>query len=108
MNASEFVSCWRREKDELLRLFTDPSSQSAVAHKINSLNLSAEKQEITKEIVDEILTDSFFTLLLGLDGAANIGGIQASYALHDEHGNVVYSPGELEEEAYSQFYNSDT
>jgi hypothetical protein len=106
MNAREFVGCWRREKDRLLDDFTDPLGELLVSKKIAALNLSPGQQAAIKEIIDDILTDTFYTLLLGLGGEANIGGIQETYVIHDEQGNVISSCGEIEAEAWEQFHGS--
>lgn len=104
MTAKEFVACWKREKDDLLEAFTGPSSESAVATDINSLDLSSDQHVKLRGIVDGILTDTFYTLLLGLDGEANIGGVQAPYKIQDEEGNVISPCGEIEAEAWEQFH----
>jgi hypothetical protein len=103
MNAKEFVSCWKIEKENLLKLFTESSSGSAVSGKIKEMNLSASQQGIFQEIIDGVLTDTFYTLLLGLDGGANIGGVQQRYGLLDEKGTVISSYGDIEAEAWKQF-----
>ena len=104
MNAKEFVACWRREKDCLLDTFTDPAGESAVAKEIASLDLTSEQQAKLKGILDCILTDTLYTMLLGLDGEANIGGIQSPYKIHDEEGNVISPCSEIEAEAWKQFH----
>lgn len=104
MNAKEFVACWKREKDSLRDVFTDPAGESAVAKDIASLGLTEEQQTKLIGIVDGILTDTFYTLLLGLDGEANIGGVQAPYKIQDEEGNVISPCGEIEAEAGEQFH----
>ena len=56
-----------------------------------------------KEIVDGILTDDFYTILLGLDGCANIGGLQVDYEIYDEDGNLLTGFGEIQAEAGEYF-----
>jgi hypothetical protein len=107
MNAEQFVACWRREKDILLKMFTDPIAGSAVAQKIASLNLTSDQKTILKDIVDDILIDTLYTLLLGLDGEANIGGMQVEYTILDEENNVISECGEIEAEAWTQFHGSN-
>ncbi|KWT68142.1 hypothetical protein APV28_3336 [Comamonas testosteroni] len=48
-----------------------------------------------------------YTLLLGLDGAASIGGEQQTYTLHDEDGNLISDGGELEAAAWEAFHRQD-
>ncbi|WP_181858425.1 hypothetical protein [Winogradskyella arenosi] len=51
------------------------------------------------------MTDVFYTILLGLDGCASIGGIQETYELKDENGNQLN--GEIEGYAYEYFQESE-
>jgi hypothetical protein len=107
MDAKEFVACWKREKDNLLNIFTDPIRESVVAMDIASLGLTSQQRVKLKMIIDVILTDTLFTMLLGLDGEANIGGVQTTYTIKDEKGNEVSRCGELEAEARKQFHGED-
>ena len=107
MNAQEFVASWKREKDSMLDVYMDPRSESSVARDIDSLNLSADQLPVMRKIVNDILTDTFYSLLLFLDGEANIGGVQAIFKIHDEEGNVISDCGELEAEAGAQFCITD-
>jgi len=54
-----------------------------------------------KSIVVGPLTDLLYTVLLGLDGCASIGGTQEAYNLKDEKGNQLN--GEIEGFAYYYF-----
>ncbi len=104
MNAKQFVACWHREKSALLEAFTNPDSESIVAAKLAALELSDEQSKALSEAIDLLLTDSFYTLLVGLDGGASIGGVQQPYQLRDENGDLVAETGDLETEAFDQFY----
>jgi hypothetical protein len=103
MSPAEFVRLWKAEKDWLLAAFTEPGSVSAVATKLGSLSLSPSQCVGVREVIDGVLTDTFYTLLLGLDGCASIGGRQEAYHLQDEEGNVLTGAGEIEAEAYTVF-----
>ncbi len=53
------------------------------------------------------LTDTFYTILLGLDGSASLGGIQQSYHIRDERGDVVCTgDGAIEGLAYTHFHGN--
>ncbi len=71
---------------------------------IQSLNLTDQQMETMKKIMDGTLTDIFYTVLLGLDGSASIGGIQELYDLKVENGNQL--SGEIEGHAYEYFHES--
>lgn len=57
-----------------------------------------------KKILDDSFTDIFYSILLGLDGCASIGGIQEMYDLKDEKGNQL--SGEIEGYAYEYIHES--
>ena len=97
MNAKEFVDIFKKEKDELLEAFF---SDSCYMPLIRDLQLNNSKIASLKEIVDLMLTDTLYTFLMGLDGEANIGGVQQTYKIYDENGNLISECGELEAEAY--------
>jgi hypothetical protein len=82
----------------------DADNETTVRNRIASMKLTPEQAAIMRTLVDDILTDSIYTFLLGLDGAANIGGIQQVYQIRDEQGNLIAEPGDLETEAWEQFH----
>jgi hypothetical protein len=104
MNAEEFVASWRREKDNLLAQFTDPASESAAARLLHRLPLNQDQRQLLAQGLDAVLTDTFYTLLMGLDGAASIGGVQESFQLVTGSGSAVAAPGELEASAWKHFH----
>lgn len=103
MTAEEFVELFAKEKDDLLKFYFDPNSQTAVAADIASLNLTPEQNEIAYRVVNGILTDTLYTVLLGLDGEASIGGTQITYKLYDEDGNELTGTGLIEAFAWEKF-----
>ena len=104
MNANEFVACWKNERDRFLATYLNETKETAVSTKIASLNLDANQLPIMRDVVNGILTDAFYTLLLGLAGAASIGGVQQAYQIRDEHSNLISGSCELEAEAWEQFH----
>lgn len=106
MDVKEFVGCWRREKDDMVEEYCDRTG-TYVRSQIALLNLSDDQSVIMRRIVNSILTDAFYTLLLGLDGAASIGGVQEPYTIHDDSGNLIFESGDLEGEAWEQFHRDN-
>jgi hypothetical protein len=88
----------------LLELFLDESSGTLVWDKIVALGIRAEQRPIVREIINGVLTDAFYTLLLGLDGEASLGGVQQAYEIRDEAGKRIADSGELGAEAFEQFH----
>ena len=70
--------------------------------KLNFLKSCFEEQ--LKEVIDTLLTDIFYSILLGLDGERSIGNIQQTYKIYDEEGNLISDCGELEASAYEYFH----
>lgn len=107
MNAKEFVKCWKDQKDYYLKSCFDKTSDLLVAQQIASLNLDNNKQKAMYEIIDGILTDTYYSLLLGLDGCGKIGGLQVMYKIYDEDDNSISDCGDIEAEAYEQFHEEE-
>lgn len=107
MNAKQFVENWVKLKSELLLSFMNAHEESEVAARIEALELTPKQHEQLRAILDSVLRDTMYTLLLGLDGAASIGGEQQTYTLHDESGNLISDCGELEAAAWEAFHGQD-
>jgi uncharacterized protein YihD (DUF1040 family) len=103
MTPKEFVELFHNEKTDYLNQCFEENADLYVSQKIKSLNLSEVQKETLKEIVDVILIDTYYTILLGLDGCANIGGLQTDYKIYDEDGNLLTDCGEIEAEAWEYF-----
>ena len=103
MNAKEFVKQFYLEKMRLLETAFDSSSEWHTAAQIKALNLDKEQTEKVRNIVSGLLTDTFYTILLGLDGSAAIGDQQTAYTIMDEDGNEL-SGGDIEVHAYEYFH----
>ena len=107
MTPEEFVQCFRRTKDGLLNTYFDPSSRSETAGELAALARSPEDTAALRRIISGVLTDAFYTVLLGLDGCASLGGVQQSYHVTDEDGSVVCSgDGLIEGLAYESFHGN--
>jgi len=89
----------------MLAMYFDPNSGAAVATAISELNLTAEQAEKMKIIVDGVLTDTFYSFILALDGSGSLGDDQRIYDLKDDHGNPLSGGGELEAAAWELFHN---
>ena len=69
---------------------------------INSRRTAASSSCIY-ELLNLVLNENYYTLLLGLDGEAALGNVQNAYKLYDEEGNLLNECGEIEEVAYRYF-----
>ncbi|MEI6351078.1 MAG: hypothetical protein WCP06_08225 [Verrucomicrobiota bacterium] len=106
MTPEEFVQCFQREKNDLLRTYLDASSGSVVATRMAELARAPDQFSLMRDVVDTVLTDTFYTILLGLDGCASLGGVQQNYHIRDESGAVVCNgDGTIEVLAYASFHD---
>ncbi|HWJ29327.1 MAG TPA: hypothetical protein VNS32_22495 [Flavisolibacter sp.] len=104
MTSEDFVKGFYLEKEKLLKIYFSPDPKTQVGLDINSLNPTKEQKAKLKSILDGALTDMCYTILLGLDGEAQIGGIQEMYRLYDENGNEL-TDDEIEGYAWEYFHN---
>lgn len=103
MKAEEFVKLFYKEKDNIMSLYFDNLESTQVGSKIRELDLNASQLEKLKQLIDDILKETIYGILLGIDGEASIGGIQQTYKLYDEAGCEISSYGDIEKYAYEYF-----
>ncbi len=105
MTAEEFVKAFYLEKESLFNSAFDANNKSTISSLIKELNLDIENNKKLEQIISTLLTDTFYTILLGLDGAASIGDTQHLYQISDEDGNEI-SGGGIESHAYDYFHGN--
>ena len=81
---------------------SDEFAKNFYIEKLKFLKSCFEEQ--LKEVIDTLLTDVFYSILLGLDGEHSIGDTQHTYKIYDEEGNLISDCGELEASAYEYFH----
>jgi hypothetical protein len=106
MTAEELVRCFYQEKERLLQSYcAAPASDSPYAvSSLAQLALTPQQATHLPRVLNAVLTDAFYTILLGLDGAASIGSRQELYQLADEQGNELTGSGAIEAYAYDYFH----
>ena len=105
MTVEEFVKNFYKERTQAIESSFDfeRDLRSYVSTKIQDLNLDEEHTEKLRHIISALLTDTFYRILLGLDGSASIGDRQEIFRIAGEDGNVISECGEIEGEAYEVF-----
>jgi len=74
---------------------------------IEKSDLDEKNKEEVKRLVSNLLTDTFYTILTGLDGCTEIGESgQETYKIYDEKETLISDCGELEAEAYEYFHGN--
>ena len=90
MTKEDFVRSFKVEKDRMLDSYLADSSELAVSAHIRSLGLSVEQSVTIRKLLDDALTDVFFTILYGLDGCVSIGDMkQQNFQIRSEDGSIV-------------------
>jgi len=106
MTADEFAKGFYLERQFLIDTYFNANSKTEVSDLIQSLDLNDKKTERLRQILNGALRDTFYTILLGLDGEASIGHNQIMYKLFDEENNELTAGGEIEVFAYEYFHNN--
>lgn len=102
MTAEEFVLEFKELKNSLEHLyFSEKSSVSRIPEMIQS-GMNQQQINLVQAILSDALTDSMYTILLGLAGEGAIGTQQVSYQLADESGKSLN--GDIESVAWEQFH----
>ena len=106
MTSDEFAKNFYLEKLAFLKscFQAQPEQPSAINVKIKEMALTAHQTEKLKEVIDILLDDVFYTILLGLDGESPIGNTQQVYKIYDQDHNLISDCGELEASAYEYFH----
>ena len=106
MTSDEFAKNFYIEKLNFLNSCFEefPKYPNAVNTAIKKMALSSTQQEQLKEVINTLLTDVFYSILLGLDGENCIGNTQQTYKIYDAEGNLISECGELEASAYEYFH----
>ena len=69
------------------------------------MKLNEKQSVILKQVLNSTLRDTFYTILLDLDGCSTIGRNQHLYEIKDENGNLIN--GEIEGYAYEYFHEME-
>ena len=99
----EFVEEFYQLKQSYVASVAQPASQTGSL--LQKIKLSGAQQALVEELLDTAIADVLYTVLLGLDGAAQIGAKQVNYTVLDEYGNRICGDGEVEALAYELFHN---
>ncbi|WP_282296453.1 hypothetical protein [Stenotrophomonas sp. PS02289] len=104
MDASEFVSSWKEERDDqLVSMF---AGSGATGQLLQGMQLSEEQVNQLWHLLNVATTDLLYTLLLGLEGCAGVGNSwQQRFVVHDEEGNRIE---DIEGAAYECFQEVET
>ena len=101
MTPRDFVKEFYQFKQSYVASVAQSGSQANAL--FQKMKLSEAQQALGAELLETVITDVLYTVLLGLDGAAQIGIKQVNYTVLDECNNRICGDGEVEELAYELF-----
>ena len=107
MTGEEFVRLCFEEKESILSEYCSPETESTVGAMVRALVRAGADQETLHKLLDLVLTENWYRMLLALDGSASLGGEQMTYEVRDEDGNILNECGELEAAAWEVFMEND-
>ena len=102
MTAEEFVNNCYKEKQEMLKIYFDAQKETQVGNQIRSIISKGISNDEIKKLLDSVMNEVFYTILLELDGETSLGDIQMQYKLYDENDNLLDGIGSC---AYDEFMN---
>lgn len=103
MTAKEFVKAATEEKENIMSLYFSDNAETEVGKMIKELVKRGASKETLYQLVDMVLNETYYNLMLALDGESALGHIQMPYKLFDQNGNELTGSGEIECEAFEQF-----
>lgn len=105
MTAQEFAQALKDEKEGMLSSYFG-RGESPAATLLKNLGAPSADENVLREFIDGVLTDAFYTMLLGFDGETALGRSgQQKYFITLEDGSIVSEAnGDLSNGAYAAFY----
>ena len=103
MTAEHFVDIIKREKDSILSLYFSEDSETQVGKMIQDITNQGIAKDSLFELLNFVLNEHYYNLLLALDGESSLDGEQINYKLFDEEGNELTGSGDIETSAYEAF-----
>lgn len=105
MTAEEFVNNCYKEKQEMLKIYFDKEKETQVGNQIkNIVSKGSILNDEVKGLVNSVMNEVFYTILLGLDGETSLGDIQMQYKVYDENDKLLDG---IESYAYDSFMNEE-
>lgn len=104
MTAEEFVNNCYKEKQEMLKIYFNEEKETQVGNQIKSIVSKGIPNDEVKELVDSVMNEVFYTILLGLDGETSLGDVQMQYKVYDENDNLLDG---IESYAYDTFMDEE-
>ena len=90
---------------KMLKIYFDKEKETQVGNQIkNIVSKGSILNDEVKGLVNSVMNEVFYTILLGLDGETSLGDIQMQYKVYDENDNLLDG---IESYAYDSFMNEE-
>ncbi len=104
MTGEEFVQNCSIEKNRMLDLYFDKAKETLVGEQIKNIVANGISERTVRSLIESVMNEVFYTMLLGLDGETSLGNVQMTYKLFDEDGNQLE---DIESYAFDSFMAED-
>ena len=108
MDAMQFAKLWKEEVNSAISTYRESNQETLVGSLFEDMKLSADQEIVFWKLAETILDDTAYSILLGLDGSAQIGSDQQTYKIYSEDGVLISDCGDLEAAAYEVFFKQRT
>lgn len=88
----------------MLRIYFDKEKETQVGNQIKNIVSKGISSDEVKNLIDSVMNEVFYTILLGLDGETSLGDVQMQYKVYDENDNLLDG---IESYAYESFMNEE-
>ena len=104
MIAEDFVKNCYKEKQEMLKMYFDKEKETQVGNQIKNIISKGISSDELKKMINSVMNEVFYTVLLGLDGETSLGDVQMQYKVYDENDNLLDG---IESYAYDAFMDEE-
>ena len=106
-NAEEFAKSCREQKDNMLASYMG-GEDASVSELIGKICPDDAAKDVAKEMLGQVLTDTFYSILMALSGESNLGSAdQQLFKVISSDGFGINTNGELADSAYMAFYGDE-
>lgn len=103
MTAEAFVKAVKEDKENTLAMYFSDDVETKVGNLIKDIIKCGASKEKVYELINQVLNENCYSLLLALDGEVSLGNTQIAYKLYDEDDNELTGSGEIESIAFELF-----
>lgn len=104
MIAEDFVKNCYKEKQEMLKMYFDKEKETQVGNQIKNIISKGISSDELKKMINSVMNEVFYTMLLGLDGETSLGDVQMQYKVYDKNDNLLDG---IESYAYDAFMDEE-